>query len=45
MDDDLTQFTKNLNVSKKSVERNNALKAEQEPTPEGMEPGQFACVK
>ena len=36
MDDNLIEFTKNLNVSKKSIARNEELKAAKEQTPEGM---------
>jgi len=36
MDDNLIEFTKNLNVSKKSIDKNEQLKAASEQTPEGM---------
>jgi len=36
MDENLFEFTKNLNVSKKSIARNEELKAKAEGTPEGL---------
>jgi len=36
MDENLMEFTRNLNVSKKSIAKNDELKASAEHTPEGL---------